>query len=134
LAYHMDATAADRLVQNLFRNAAGILPPGGMLHFDVIGTGEPPLTGRIWNSGVDWAVLADTREDPASRTLVREIESFRQVGDLYRRAHETHCVRLFNSEELADMLAGCGFAVEVTSAYGKQHLAPRRRAFLCTRL
>lgn len=134
LTYHAEGAAADHLVRSFFQQAAGILPPGGMLIFDVIETGEPSLAGRFWRSGLDWAVLVDTAEDQASRTLIRTIETFRDVGGLYRRGHEIHRVRLFDTKEVASLLAGCGFATETAQAYGTERLAPRRRAFLCTRL
>lgn len=134
LTYHAEIGEADRLVWNFFQRAARILPTGGMLIFDVIETGEPTLAGRSWRSGVDWAVLVDTTEDQPSRTLVRTIESFRQVGHSYRRGRELHRVRLFDTDELIAALAGQGFATETMQAYGSEALAPRRRAFICTRL
>jgi SAM-dependent methyltransferase len=130
LTYHADIADADRLLEKVLRDAAGVLPAGGMLMFDVIETGEPSLTGRVWSSGVDWAVLADIREDPAFRTLIRNIETFRQLGNMYRRGHETHRVRLFNLEELAAMLAGCGFAAQMTRAYGGERLPAAGRLHL----
>jgi SAM-dependent methyltransferase len=134
LTYHTEDANADSLVQNVFRRASAVLPPGGMLIFDVIETGEPSLAGRSWNSGEDWAVMVQTSEDQASRALVRTIETFRRVDHLYRRGREVHKVRLFNTAELTSQLAACGFATETAQAYGEQRLAPRRRAFFCTRL
>lgn len=133
LTYHSEEADADSLVQSVFRRASGILPPGGMLIFDVIETGEPTLAGRAWASGEDWAVLVHTSEDQAARTLVRSIETFRRVGQLYRRGRAIHRIRVFDTGELAGALAACGFAVETAQAYGSQRLAPRRRAFFCTR-
>ncbi len=134
LTYHAEAAEADCLVRSFFQQAAGVLPSGGMLIFDVIEIGGPPLAGRFWSSGSDWAVLVDTTEDQASRTLVRRIETFRDVGGLYRRGKEIHRVRLFDTHEVASLLAGNGFTTETAQAYGGERLAPRRRAFVCTRL
>lgn len=134
LTYHTDVAEAERVVESFFHRAAGILPSGGMLIFDVIETGEPSLAGRFWTSGADWAVLADTTEDRDSHTLIRAIETFRKTGDLYRRGHEVHQVHVFDTKELAGMLAGCGFETRTAQSYGAQRLAPRRRAFLGTRL
>jgi hypothetical protein len=36
----------------------------------------------------DWAILVETTENQAERTLVRNIELFRRVGDLYRRSRD----------------------------------------------
>jgi hypothetical protein len=134
LTYHAEDADADRLVQGFFQRLAGILPAGGMLIFDVIELGEPSLSGRSWNSGEDWAVLVETREDQGSRTLVRNIKTFRLVDHACRRGREIHRVRLFDTRILCSQLAACGFAVETAQAYGTQRLAPRRRAFFCTRL
>jgi SAM-dependent methyltransferase len=133
LTYHADPEQADALVQDFFCRAARVLPSGGILIFDVIETGAPLLTARFWASGEDWAALADTTEDQRSRTLVRTIETFRKVGDLYRRGREVHTIRLFDTEQMAAMLAGCGFATITAQAYGSERLPARRRAFICTR-
>jgi SAM-dependent methyltransferase len=134
LTYHADAT---RLVEDFFRRASAALPIGGMLIFDVIETGEPPLDGRSWSSGEDWAVLVQTTEDRAARTLLRSIETFRcidnPIDNLYRRGREIHRVHVFESDELTKLLSACGFEVQTAQAYGTYPLAPRRRAFFCTR-
>ena len=134
LTYHSKNTDADNRVNRFFQNIAEVLPPGGILIFDVIGLGEPSLAGRTWNSGEDWAVLVQTTEDQTERTLVRNIETFRRVGHSYRRSHEVHEVRLFDVRRLCDQLACCGFATETAQCYGVQELLPRRRAFFATRL
>ena len=102
--------------------------------FDVIGLGEPSLAGRTWSSGEDWAVLVETIENQADRTLIRDIETFRRVAELYRRSHEVHRVRLFDIRRLCDQLASYGFATETARSYGAQQLPPRRHALFATRL
>jgi hypothetical protein len=134
LTYHPDGAEADLLVQNLFKRVADRLPPGGLFIFDIIELGEPPLTGRSWSSGADWVVLVETQEDQHSRTLVRRIETFRRVDKCYRRGREVHRVRLFDTAVLCHQLVACGFAVDTAQAYGAERLAPRRRAFFCTRV
>jgi hypothetical protein len=133
LSYHTEIPEADHSVWNFFQRAGRILPYGGLLIFDVIETGQPTLAGRTWRSGADWAVLAETTEDQLSRTLVRIIETFRQVGDLYRRGQEVHRIRLFDTNEVTAALAEHGFATETVRAYGSERLLPRRQAFICTR-
>jgi len=129
LTYHNDSAAADSKVESFFHAAAAALRPGGLLIFDVIETGDPSLAGRSWASGDDWAVLVETREDQGARTLVRHIQAFRCVGNLYRRGHEVHNVRLFDADALRGALSDAGFSVEARPAYGAQSLPPRRRAF-----
>jgi SAM-dependent methyltransferase len=134
LTYHAEGANADFLVEGFFRAAADVLPVGGMLIFDVIEVGGPSLAGRFWSSGTDWAVLAETEEDQGSRTLVRNIETFRRVDQLYRRGCEVHRVRLFDTAALRNQLAACGFSTETAQAYGTQKLPPRRRAVFSTRM
>ena len=134
LTYHSEDADADGLVRNFFQRSSAVLPSGGLLIFDVIETGAPPLSGRFWTSGEDWAVLAETSEGQVARRLVRTIETFRRTGDLYRRGREVHHVRLFETSELIGALAGFGFAVRTAQAYGTYPLAPRRRAFFCRKL
>jgi hypothetical protein len=78
-------------------------------------------------------VLVETIEDQASRTLIRSIETFREVDGHYRRDREVHRVQLFDRTELAGWLDECGFDVETAPSYGAYRLAPRRRAFVCKR-
>ena len=58
--------------------------------FDLIGLGEPSLDGKSWTCGEDWAVLVETTEDQDSPMLIRTIETFRRVDQLYRRGREAH--------------------------------------------
>jgi SAM-dependent methyltransferase len=133
LTYHPEGTNAQRRIGGLFQSAASVLPSGGLFIFDIIETGEPSLSRRMWNSGDDWAILVDTMEDPASQTLIRNIETFRKVGEFYRRGREVHRVQLFDTRWLCDELTARGFEVEISQSYGAQPLAPRRRAFFATR-
>ena len=132
LTYH-DGEDADARVRDFFQRAHDALARGGMLIFDVIERGEPPLSARTWRSGDDWAVLVSTSEQQNSRILVREIETFRKVGEDYRRGREVHRVRLFDSAEVCWWLETVGFSVRSAPGYGEFRLPPRRRAFFCTR-
>lgn len=131
LTYHAEGADADNLISGFFQRVAEALPPGGMLIFDVIGLDDPSLAGRTWNSGDDWAVLVETTENQTERTLVRNIETFRRVGEAYRRSHEVHRVRLFDVRRLCEKLASCGFATETAQSYGAQQLPPRPLRLLC---
>ena len=132
LSYHFRMNDADAVVENFFRHAHAALPKGGALIFDVIETGEPPLAGRTWAGGDDWAALVETTEDLGARELIRTIDTFRQVDRLYRRAREIHHIRLFDRRELTGRLQALGFTVETAPAYGEAKLLPRRVAFFCT--
>lgn len=130
---YQETEGAEERLRSFFQRASAALPAGGMLIFDVIEVGEPSLAGRFWKAGDDWAVLAETQEDQSARVLVRNIETFRKMGELYRRGREKHLVRLFNSSELQGWLEAAGFAVTTAQSYGEFRLALRRRAFFCTR-
>jgi SAM-dependent methyltransferase len=134
LTYHSKGTDAEKLVDCFFQRVAQTLPPGGMFIFDIVEVGESSLVGRSWSSGEDWAVLLETTEDQGARTLVRSIETFRRVGEFYRRGREVHEVRLFDIQTLCDRLAAYGFLSTTAVCYGSQPLPPRRRAFFATRV
>ncbi len=134
LTYHPEGADAEARIGEFFGRAACALTPGGVLIFDFIECGEPPLTARVWSSGEDWAVLVDTVEDAGSRRLIREIQTFRRIAgsDTYRRGREAHCVRVFDCAELGERLTSLGFEVETSRAYGGERLAPRRCAMFAT--
>ena len=128
LTYH-DGYDGDAHLQDFFRRSFNVLPQGALLIFDLIELGQPALTGRSWKAGEDWAVLVDTSEDQSSRTLIREIEIFRKVGNTYQRGREVHRVRLFDSGEVCGWLESAGFRISTAVAYGDFRLPPRRRSF-----
>jgi hypothetical protein len=130
--YHDDGDADVRLC-DFFHRAANMLPVKAPLIFDLIALGQPALTGRSWKTGEDWAVLVEATEDQSSRSLVREIETFRKAGQAYRRGREVHRVRLFDTSEVCSWLEAAGFRVSTADAYGEFRLPPRRHAFFCTR-
>ena len=134
LTYHSQSADADDLIESFFQRVSAGLPRGGMFIFDLIESGEPSLAGRSWRSGEDWAVLVTTTEAQNEGWLIRNIETFRRVGDFYRRGGEIHPVHLFDSRKVSEQLIACGFSVETALSYGKQPLAPRRRAFLATKV
>jgi SAM-dependent methyltransferase len=133
LTYHAEHVDAQLLISQFFERAANVLPPGGVLIFDVIETGEPSLCGRFWSSGDDWAVVSETSENQTAQTLVRDIQTFRRIGEFYGRTFEVHRVRLFDAQVLIEQLALRGFKTETAQSYGARSLPPRRRAFFATR-
>lgn len=126
--YHADGDGDARL-RDFFQRAARVLPVNAPLIFDLIELGQPSLSGRSWKTGEDWAVLVETTEDSSTRMLMREIETFRKVGDAYRRGREVHRVRLFETDEVCDWLEGAGFHATTADAFGEFRLPPRRRSF-----
>ncbi|MFO0450731.1 MAG: methyltransferase domain-containing protein, partial [Pseudomonadota bacterium] len=133
LTYHERESAPNRRLQQFFGAAAGALPPGGLLIFDLIETGSPALDARGWASGTDWAVLFATEEQPDEQRLTRTIETFRGVNGTYRRSREVHEVATFSSEWVLEALRSAGFEATTATAYGEHALPTRRRAFFAER-
>jgi SAM-dependent methyltransferase len=121
-------------LKQLFHNVAKSLPAGGQFLFDVIvkSSGEP-MNYQSWKKGKDWAVLTATEEQHDGDSLIREITVFRHVEGSYRRSEESHLVKIYETEELRELLSEAGFDVTVSSQYGNYQLAPRRIAFAAQR-
>jgi SAM-dependent methyltransferase len=135
LTYHAPTEDAQARLRGFFGGASRALREGGLMVFDLIETGDEPLTGRAWKAGPDWAVLSASEEDAELQQLTRNIETFRHVGDgSYRRASEVHHVRLFERRAVSSWLEQAGFEVEIATTYGAFALPRRRVAFYATRL
>ncbi len=133
ISYLPDATQRISLAP-LFSRVAGALPRGGLFILDLIRRDRRrPLHYRSWQAGPDWAVLVEVQEDLVQGLVRRDITTFRQVGEEYRRGQETHWAQLFTRAEVEEALRQAGFAVKVGRKYGDYTLAPRRLAFLARR-
>ena len=130
--YGADVDAMLRL-RDFFRRASAVLPAGGLLIFDIIEKGQPSLSARTWKAGEDWAVLVETCENQANDSLVRQIHTFRRIGDSYRRGCEAHHVKIFDTGVICDALIPW-FRFGTDVCYGPHPLAPRRRAFFATKI
>jgi SAM-dependent methyltransferase len=119
----------------LFRRVYRALLPGGTFLFDAAEPGRVPGGGplRSYREGDDWAVLFSAEEDRRHRLLTREITSFRKVGDLYRRDHEVHRLRLYRRSELSRELVRIGFRVRTLAGYGKFRFPPGHVGFVAQR-
>lgn len=136
ISYLFDTTNDDRKLRRLFGRVYKALAPGGVFVFDVM---EPGALGRAttaknFSEGDGWSTLVQTREDRERRTLTRRITTFREVGGLYRRADETHRVRLYDASTIAAELRRTGFRVRVTRRYGDYALLKARVAFIARKV
>lgn len=117
-------------VRQVLGRACEALLPGGLLLFDVAEPGRVPGgASRSFVEGEDWAVLAAAEED-AQGLLTRRITSFRQAGELYRRSHEVHRLRLLPREQVLSWLRDLGFEVQTLAAYGSAAFGPGQAGFL----
>jgi SAM-dependent methyltransferase len=127
LTYHAPSDDAEARIRGFLGRARRALRKGGILVFDLIERGQPPLNARAWRAGRDWAVLSASEEDATLGQLTRHIETFRDVGgSSYRRRSEVHHVRLFERGAVSSWLDEAGFEVQTATAYGSFQLPPRR--------
>jgi SAM-dependent methyltransferase len=134
--YLFDPGHSKRAVVRFFRRVHDAVAAGGPFLFDAAGPGRVPGPGpsRVWREEDDWAVLVNAEEDRRRRLLTRRITSFRKVGELYRRDHEVHRLRLFPPSELAGALRDIGFRVRVLAGYGPLRFAPGHAGFLARKI
>jgi SAM-dependent methyltransferase len=120
LNYLFDPGDSLRAIDEIFRRIHQALVPGGILLFDVAEPGRAGSNARRrgFVEGTNWAVLVESEEDSDSRILTRRITTFRQLGTLYRRGHETHRLRLIPRQSIKASLHAVGFRVRTLSAYG----------------
>ena len=122
--YAFDSSNSRHRLVAFFGRVFDALLPGGMFIFDFAEPGQiqDGTRRRKHMLGPDWAVLLDARENKSRRILVREIVSFRKVGNCYRRTEESHKLRLFDRAELERELRRIGFRTRLFRRYGTMPL------------
>jgi len=118
--YLFDRSNTIRRLRRLFDRVFAALRPGGVFVFDIAEPGRGKGPRQKHREGKDWAVLVEVDEDPRTNLLTRRITSFRKVGELYRRAEETHRLQLYRRSDVANQLRETGFRVKTISGYGRQ--------------
>jgi SAM-dependent methyltransferase len=121
-----DDANTDAALGRLFARTYDALRPGGLFLCDTAEPGRVPGPGpqRAFREEQDWAVLVTSEEDRERGLLTRQITSFRRVGQLYRRDHEVHRLRLRRAADLAKRLRGLGFRVRALRGYGALRFPP----------
>lgn len=115
--YVVDGRPETEDLRALFERVFAALRPGGFVLFDAVAPGRVPGgSQKTFTQTAEWSVLVDQRESTRD-TLVREITTFRRVGDLYRREDEAHTLRLWSEPMVEGLLAQAGFAVERFDRY-----------------
>lgn len=131
LNYSFDP-AAGRSLTAWCRRAVAALAPGGVILGDVATPGRVPSgEQRVHHLAEDWAVLMTAEE--RGRRLTRQITTFRRHGAVWRRADETHQLRLLSTAEIAAALRQVGFRVRTLSGYGPRKLAAGHAVFLAVK-
>src|SRR5208283_2019727 len=125
LNYLLPEADSTRRLGPLFRRVAHALGPGGMFLFDVMVNEGPAQLDSLWREGKDWVVMVDFQQDRPTRLLTKRIITFRRKNGHWRRAEETHRVRLFERAEMLRNLREASFTVQVTRRYGTFALGPR---------
>src|SRR5262249_45315370 len=130
--YLFDETNSESRVRAVLAKAHGALSAGGVLLFDISEPDRVPGHEPLHRNrrGEDWAVMAISEENRATRILTRTITSFRQIGELYRRDDEVHRLKLWPRAEVVEWLRDVGFEVEVLAAYGATALPAKCCGFL----
>ncbi|MCG5060523.1 MAG: class I SAM-dependent methyltransferase [Limnoraphis sp. WC205] len=120
----------------LFQRVYDALSSGGLFLFDIAEPGR--VVGgdeyRTFKQTEDWAVLVYGKENKQQKQLTRWITTFRQVGELYRRAQEVHQLQLLERTEVIAELNKIGFQVQVLESYGKLQFAPGHIGLLAQKI
>lgn len=132
LNYLFDPESDGAGLERLFRRVHGALAPGGVLVFDLLEPGQVPpgATTRGFAEGEGWVVLVEKYEDPDLKTLTRRIVTFRKTGEHYRRADETHRVRLYAATDIAAALRQEEFEARQLPGYGSHRLPEAHPVFV----
>ncbi|MEB3182416.1 MAG: methyltransferase domain-containing protein [Nostocaceae cyanobacterium] len=108
-------------IKELFARIYEVLRPGGLFIFDVAEPGYVSGANpqKSYSEDEDWAILLEKQEDRKTNKLTRKMTIFRQVGSIYRRSEEIHCVQLYKGAEIAQELREVGFRVRIIRGYGE---------------
>jgi SAM-dependent methyltransferase len=134
LNYLFDSRNGPKALPGVLARVYDALEPGGVFLFDLSGPGRVGAEKmRTWHAGDDWAVMVEAEEDARAGTLTRHITSFRQTSGGYRRAEETHVLKLYAPSGVVASLHGAGFRARILRGYGGEEFARGHRAFLARR-
>lgn len=101
--------------RSFFRSAQEALKPGGLLLFDISSAYKLTniLDGRVYGDAFsDVAYLWRNVYDARTRLLGMDLAFFIKRADgAYKRSDESQVQRAYETEELTQSLAACGFAV-----------------------
>jgi SAM-dependent methyltransferase len=105
-----------------FSRAHEALEPGGLFIFDFIESGERRTFQAKSHSGGDWVLAVHAELDGRGQVLTRRMITIRKVGRQYRRAQESHRVRIYSRRAVALALADAGLSARMSRSYGRYRL------------
>jgi SAM-dependent methyltransferase len=132
LSYAFAADADFKGLRRFLRRVYRALNRGGIFLFDVGSPGQLPAgmpRQGCW-TGPDWAVIAESEEDPDTAILSRRITSFRQRNQCYRRTEEIHWLRLYRPADIEAELAQAGFHAKRLRGFGTERFRSGHAGFL----
>lgn len=125
LNYAADERVGPDSIRGLLGRVHAALRPGGVLLFDVAGPGrEPAGRRRTWSEGDGWLVCLEAAEDDPHATLTRRMAILRRDGERWRRADETHVLRLVDHRAVLGDLTSLGFTAYAGDRYADLVLPP----------
>lgn len=117
--YAVDASASLAALEARLTCIHQALAPGGLLLFDVAAPGRSGPSGSrslFWTQGATCLGLTE-REQASCGSLTRDLSLFLPEGERYRRAQETHLLRLYAREQVEGLLTQIGFCWERLVSY-----------------
>lgn len=133
VCYLLDRANNRRALGQFLRRAYDALLPGGVFIFDIIEIGVDRGRAPTYRAGDDWACLVAFEHDDRRKQLIRQITTFRKIGDSYRRGQETHHVQLHDRRDVVRLLRQAGFRVRTFRRLGDYKLLPHRVGFIARR-
>ncbi|NLH48715.1 MAG: class I SAM-dependent methyltransferase [Myxococcales bacterium] len=116
--YRFDDRAGPTAFTRTARRIFQALKPGGIFLFDVATPGRVvPNPREQFRETPDWSIYFRVAEDPATKTLTRDIVVFQRLDEFYRRSAERHELTLFSPVEIEAILHQVGFHSMMLTAY-----------------
>lgn len=109
-------------LRRFFVRVHDALKPGGLLIFDFIESAARRTYEARTKGGRGWVIAAHAEVDDRGRVLTRRLVTIRRIGRQYRRAQETHRVRIYTRSAVARALAAAGFTASMSRSYGRYRL------------
>jgi hypothetical protein len=122
--YAADASASFDALRARLADVHAALQPGGLLLFDIAGPGRSGPDGwrrAFWRGGGDEPkpyLCMEEHERADGAAIERHIDVFVPEGELYRRVHEYHPLRLYRPEAVEAALDELGFSWQRIPGYG----------------